>query len=305
MPGRAALALLAFIPLVLLWIRLEGSLFPKKSTIDFWRLSDMPFLKKLEGFFYGARPALYLKPATWSWLIRLLGKNEQGETYHGKVMTRSDTARLISIDEPVSLTELEHVIPYDVARSIILKDPLPSLAAMDCPCRAQKKDACEPRDVCIVMGEPFVSFVLDHHPGKSRRLTVEEALKIVEEEEKRGHIHTAWFKDAMHDRFYTICNCCSCCCLGMKSFFRGTPRIAHSGYSPAIDAGLCAGCGSCAGVCPFSAISAQGESYTIDTGKCMGCGLCSTHCPTGAIRLSLAPGRGIPLDIGMLTQTPG
>ncbi len=228
-----------------IWRRLEGRLLPRKSTVDFWRLSGMPFLKKLEGYFYGTRPALYLRPATWGWLIRHLGRSEQADTYHGKDMTCSDTLRLVSVDEPVHIEDLEHVIPYRVARTLILNDPLPSLAAMDCPCRAQKADACEPRDVCIVMGEPFVSFVLDHHPDKARRLTVEEALRIIEEEDRRGHIHTAWFKDAMHDRFYTICNCCPCCCLGMKSFFRGTPRIAHSGYSPEIDEDLCVACGSC------------------------------------------------------------
>jgi len=302
MPVRAALALLVLAPLVLLWIRLEGSVFPKKSTRDFWRLSGMPFLKKLEGYFYGTRPALYLRPATWGWVIRLMGSREQGDTYHGKVMTKGDTSRLISVNEPVHLTDLEHVIPYSVARDIILKDPLPSLAAMDCPCRAQKKDACEPRDVCLVMGEPFVSFVLDHHPDKSRRITVAEALTIIEEEDRRGHIHTAWFKDAMHDRFYTICNCCSCCCLGMQSFIRGTPRIAHSGYSPVVDAGLCASCGTCADLCPFKAIDAKGEVPVIDKDVCMGCGLCAGHCPAGAISLVPAPQKGTPLDIDKLRQ---
>jgi MinD superfamily P-loop ATPase len=32
---------------------------------------------------------------------------------------------------------------------------------MECPCRAQKKDACQPHDVCLVMGEPFTSFIVD------------------------------------------------------------------------------------------------------------------------------------------------
>jgi Pyruvate/2-oxoacid:ferredoxin oxidoreductase delta subunit len=302
MPIRLAFILLVLAPVILVWIKLEGTLFPRRSTIDFWRLSNMPFLKKLEGYFYAARPAIYLRPATWQWVIRLFGNREEGQTYHGKIMTKKDTARLINVNEPVHLTELEHVIPYDVARDIILNDPLPSLAAMDCPCRAQKKDACEPRDVCIVMGEPIVSFVMEHHPNKARRLTVDEALKIIEAEEQRGHIHTAWFKDSMHDRFYTICNCCTCCCLGMKSFFRGTPRIAHSGYSPAIDASICAGCGTCEGICPFSAIADQGGRPVIDTGKCMGCGLCVTHCRIGAISLSLAPQKGTPLNIERLTQ---
>jgi hypothetical protein len=57
------------------------------------------------------------------------------------------------------------------------------LAVMECPCRAQKKDACQPHDVCLVMGEPFTSFIVDHQPEKARRITVEEALQIIAAEE--------------------------------------------------------------------------------------------------------------------------
>ena len=291
------IACIFIISAIWLWVKLEGSLWPKKSTLAFWRLSNLSPDKKLEGYFYAARADWYLKPVTWSWFMRRFVKNESPDTYHGKVMTRPDAVKLVSLKQPLELTELEHVVPYPLARSIILQDPLPSLAVMECPCRAQKVDACLPRDVCLVMGEPFTSFIVEHQPERARRITVDEALQIIAEEEERGHIHTAWFKDAMHNRFYTICNCCSCCCLGMGSMSRGVKRLAHSGYSPLVDRDVCISCGSCASICPFTAVSISAELPEFATDQCMGCGLCVSHCLVGAITLILTPQMGTPLNI--------
>jgi Pyruvate/2-oxoacid:ferredoxin oxidoreductase delta subunit len=283
-----------------IWLALEGRIIPHRSTGAFWNLSDLPFTKKLEGYFYASRPDWYLKPATWHWFMHRFNSGESGDTYHGKVLSREDASRLIRVKKPLALTDLDQVIPYPLAKSIILQNPLPSLAVVDCPCRAQKPDACEPRDICLVMGEPFTSFIIEHQPGKARRISVEEALEIIAAEEERGHIHTAWFKDVMHNRFYTICNCCPCCCLGMKSYFRGVPRLAHSGYSPAIDNEVCSACGNCASICPFHALLTDGEYPVINLDLCMGCGLCVSHCPTDAINLMLAPHKGIPMNIEQL-----
>lgn len=285
---------------LLLWLKLEGRLLPHKSTRHLWYLSPLPLFKKLQGYIYAARTDWYLKPATWTWLIKRL-KNESADSYHGKVLTHSDATKLITINEPLALTNLDYVIPYSMARDIILQDPLPSLAVLECPCRAQKEEACLPRDVCLIVGEPYASFIVDHQPSKARRITVPEALDIIKAENERGHVHTAWFKDVMHNRFYCICNCCSCCCLGMQSYWRGVPRLSHSGYSPSIADDECIGCGECAVICPFQAISLDNE-YPLINDQCMGCGLCCSHCPTGAITLVINPDKGIPLDIGQLLQ---
>jgi formate hydrogenlyase subunit 6/NADH:ubiquinone oxidoreductase subunit I len=282
---------------ICLWIKLEGRLWPHQSTQAFWHLSNLPLGKKLEGYFYAARPDWYLKPVTWPWFMKRFVKNESPDTYHGKMMIRADAVKLITINQPIAIHDLEQVVPYPLARSIILLDPLPSLAVMECPCRAQKKDACQPHDVCLVMGEPFTSFIVDHQPEKARRITVEEALQIIAAEEERGHIHTAWFKDVMHNRFYTICNCCSCCCLGMGSMSRGVERLAHSGYSPCMDLDRCVMCENCASICPFTAISVADAVPEFNMEKCMGCGLCVSHCPVEAITLNLSPQLGTPLNI--------
>ncbi|MBE0447819.1 MAG: ferredoxin family protein [Actinobacteria bacterium] len=285
--------------LILIWLRLERKIVPRESTVAFWRLSNTPLLKRIEGHIYGARTMLYLKMATSPRLLALARGSESADSYHGKVLTGSDAAKLITIDRPVILTDLKHVVPYSRARDIVLSGQ--EIAVLQCPCRELKRDSCEPRDVCLVIGEPFASFVVDHQPEKARMISIDEALDIIYAEERRGHIHTAWFKDAMHDRFYAICNCCPCCCLGMASFFRGTPRLAHSGYRPKIDYDSCEGCGRCIEVCPFIAMEIDdGDRTSIKLDKCMGCGLCVSHCSNGAISLELAPGKGIPLAMDLL-----
>ncbi len=45
----------------------------------------------------------------------------------------------------------------------------------------------------------------------------------------------------------------------------------------------CVSCGSCAGVCPVSAISQGDSQYEIDPAVCVSCGTCAATCPVGAI----------------------
>ena len=53
-----------------------------------------------------------------------------------------------------------------------------------------------------------------------------------------------------------------------------------------IDESLCIGCGKCAELCRFGAISrASGGVCAVDELACEGCGLCVECCPAGAARL--------------------
>ena len=45
----------------------------------------------------------------------------------------------------------------------------------------------------------------------------------------------------------------------------------------------CVSCGTCAGVCPVSAISEGDGKYVIDADACISCGTCAGECPVGAI----------------------
>jgi Pyruvate/2-oxoacid:ferredoxin oxidoreductase delta subunit len=179
----------------------------------------------------------------------------------------------------------------------VLNDP-DHIVALDCPCRAARSDPCLPLDVCLIVGEPFAGFMIEHHPDRARRITQARAAEILEQEHRRGHVHHAFFKDVMLGRFYAICNCCSCCCGAMQAYRNGTPMLASSGYVSEVDSELCIACGTCGELCPFDAVaSADGGIVQVHAEICMGCGVCVDACPVHAHELRRDPSKGEPLEI--------
>jgi ferredoxin len=225
--------------------------------------------------------------------------------YHGKVVPLKAAAQLVTVNEPIRLPELEQVIPYVRARDIILQNP-DHIIALECPCRSNRENPCLPLDVCLIVGEPFASFVAEHHPQRARWISPSEAVNILQAEDERGHVHHAFFKDAMLGRFYAICNCCACCCGAMQAQQRGTPMLASSGYVNQVDEALCIGCGDCIETCQFGALSVEEVFAVVDDQLCMGCGICVSHCDQGALTLIQDPSKGQPLELLQLIENfPG
>ncbi len=295
--------------------------FPKRS---YWkeanRVPGFPLAEKIHGYVYLRFPYLYIGTGIGStWLSKILNvvlpvwnrlfpakprspdAIEFADTYHGKVVPLQTARELVTVKRDIAVPDLEHVIPYKLARSLILEHP-DHIAVLDCPCRAAREHPCLPLDVCLIVGEPFASFVLQYHADKSRAITPAEACAILEAEEQRGHVHHAFFKEAVFERFYAICNCCSCCCGAMDAHFHGTPMLASSGYLSQVDEDLCIGCAECVDFCQFGAITMMDELNHVDTAKCMGCGVCTSHCPQGAISLVLAPEKGVPLEMSKILE---
>ncbi len=221
------------------------------------------------------------------------------DTYHGKAMPLEEAKKLVLINEEIKIPDLEQVIPYKRARSIMMKNP-DRIVALDCPCRSAMENPCLPLDVCLIVGDPFASFVNEHHPDRSRFITRDEAIEILRAEDQRGHVHHAFFKDAMLERFYAICNCCECCCGAMNAHRTGTPMLASSGYISQVDENLCIACGTCAEFCQFEALEMGGSHMNIIYERCMGCGVCVHKCEQGAISLVLEKAKGVPLEISAL-----
>ena len=221
--------------------------------------------------------------------------------YHGKVLPLNSAKQQVAVNEDVEFRNLESITPYSKARDIILKNP-DHIVALQCPCRSSRRDPCLPLDVCLVVGEPFSSYVQEHHPEKSKWISPEDAQQILEDEHTRGHVHHAFFKDAMLDRFYAICNCCSCCCGAIQSMRQGTPMLTSSGYISWLNEDLCVGCGICVEGCPFSAIVLKSPRVYIDEDLCMGCGFCTTLCSEGGLSRALEPSKGVPLEIFRLME---
>lgn len=298
------------------------SFLSESRRVPGFRLFDV-----LHGYFYLRFPYLYISMATGEhrlarWLRPLLNLLDKlftprqavasadlpghkvtfADGYHGKVMPLGGAKELITIGQDLRLSVPEQVIPYITARDLILQNP-DFIVALDCPCRVARPNPCKPLDVCLIVGEPFANFTLEHNPQRSRRITREEAVKILEEEDARGHVHHAFFKEAVLGRFYAICNCCSCCCGAMQAQRNGVPMLASSGYTAHVNEEMCQACGTCREYCQFHALSAGEMGQTaVDGEKCMGCGVCISHCPEKAIELVLTPARGVPLEIHRLME---
>jgi Pyruvate/2-oxoacid:ferredoxin oxidoreductase delta subunit len=274
-----------------------------RSTRSFLRESGLG-LNALHGYIYGRWTPRYvrillglpapdsLRPAAWAatWFAR---------RYHGKVLTHEHARAIIELDREIPGRDLEQIVPYPLARDIVLNGP-PDGVVYECPCRHARETHCEPTQVCMAVGKPISDFVLEHQPDSSRRLTQAEAPELLEAEHRRGHVHCAWFKDAMLSRFYAICNCCRCCCGGIEKMRQGVGIVAGSGYVVQIDAALCANCDDCVTACPFGGLSRRDGETVHDWDLCMGCGVCAETCATGAISLVRDEKKGVPLEVRAL-----
>jgi Pyruvate/2-oxoacid:ferredoxin oxidoreductase delta subunit len=297
-------------------------LFVKPSTRSFVeearKISGYSLFDIIHGYVYARWPYLYIgigkgehPLSKWfiplaGWFNNLVTKKKETEpaedkigfadTYHGKAVPLETAKKLVLINEEIKIPDLEQVIPYKRARSIIMKNP-DHIVALDCPCRAAKENPCLPLDVCLIVGEPFASFIREHQPGRSRWITRDEAVAILKAEDERGHVHHAFFKDVMLERFYAICNCCDCCCGAMKAHRNGTPMLASSGYVSQVDEDLCIGCSDCNYYCQFGALEVVDGLNHVIYEKCMGCGICVSKCEHGALSLVRDEAKGIPLEI--------
>jgi len=304
------------------------STFFKPSTHAFFqearKTPDFSLFDYIHGYLYGRWPYLYISIGTgehpltrfirplWDIISKIFHRQKSdilgsmnetfAETYHGKVIPFEEANRLITVNKEISLKNLEQVIPYTHARDIILQNP-DHIVTLECPCRSARSNPCMPMDVCLIVGEPFASFVIEHHPHRSRWITQEIALEILRAEHNRGHVHHAFFKDAMLGRFYAICNCCSCCCGAMQAWRNGTPMLASSGYISKVDNNLCTSCGTCIEFCQFKALDIVGDKAHVNEELCMGCGVCVSKCDHKAHLLIRDPSKSEPLEIFKLINS--
>jgi len=294
-----------FIAILVFWLIGEYWHLLRPST---WQVLKENGLKRvfnlnaIHGYIYGRWTVKYLYTLR-NYIYPHLG--ERGKRwlrnrYHAKILTQENAEFIVMLNHDIPLQDLEQIIPFPIARDIVLTGP-PDVVVYECGCRNSRPNPCQPTQVCMVIGKPFTDFILEHNPNTSRRLSQAEAIELLRDEHERGHMHTAWFKDACIDRFYVICNCCKCCCGGIEAMTKfGNPVMASSGYIAKLDENICTGCGTCADACPFNALTINDQLSIMDWDKCMGCGICQALCPNNARSLVLEERKGIPLDVRLL-----
>jgi NAD-dependent dihydropyrimidine dehydrogenase PreA subunit len=303
----AALVLLSVLSL---WLFGERWRLLRPSTWRFMKEYGLKGILNLKGphaYTYARWTNQYIKVLVYKVfpLLKPAGKKWLSDRYHAKVLTNEQAKAIITLNQEIPLQDLEQIIPYPMARDLILKGP-PDVVVMECGCRLASSSGCQPTQVCMVVGQPFVDFLLEHKPESTRRLTPAEALELLQAEHERGHVHHAWFKDACLDRFYSICNCCKCCCGGIKAMVKyGIPMLAPSGYIAQVDKELCKACGTCVNACPFDANSMGEDGIAVDWQKCMGCGVCVDLCRGNARSLVRDERKGVPLDVRLLVKESG
>lgn len=234
------------------------------------------------------------------------------DRYHAKVLSRGDLKKILDLEGTVMLgpDTTGRIIPYKNANKIVLREPA-YLAVMDCPCKLGLDDPCQPVASCIAVGRPLVDFWMEHcSKYHVRRITKEEALAVIEEHRRKGHINQAFFKVATGGSMGVICSCCSRCCVSMRATaltrrIKGAENVsqyAPSGYTVKHDPEKCVLCGTCARFCNFGAVEVREDERIYDPGRCYGCELCVENCPQGALSLVLEEGGLLPLDLDLVKK---
>lgn len=175
------------------------------------------------------------------------------------------------------------VIPMSDVRQII--PMMNSIVRLPCVCRKATLGA--EKRYCFGIGV-YPEDELKNQPelpNNFELMTGDEALKSMEEFDKKGMIHTIW-------TFGTpfiggLCNCDRDCGAYRARVWNGTNLFFKGEYIAEVDPDKCTGCKNCQKQCQFGAVSFSlgSQKCGIEKQICYGCGVCKTACPKGAITL--------------------
>jgi ferredoxin len=178
----------------------------------------------------------------------------------------------------------EVIMPYDDVKELVLQAN--SFELQDCICRKQLdllgKRQCEfPVRACL-------TFSVKERPAGTYSVTRQEALKVLDQAEEVGLVHTV---SNVAKGVHYVCNCCGCCCTILRGItqFGIENSVAKANYYAVVEAEECNGCGTCEERCQVRACVVEGDVAVVDLAKCIGCGLCVTGCPSEAVKLERKP----------------
>ena len=184
------------------------------------------------------------------------------------------------------------VTTWESAREIVKKAGYGAVGM--CYCRHKKEHLGQECDkgaptenICISLGSAARFMV---RRGFAEERSVEQLLAILD---TARELHLTHITDNIRNKPSFICNCCSCCCELLAGVIRGYPGgVAKAGYTLAIEAESCKGCGLCAKACNVEALTRVDNpsgkpkfTMTVDTERCLGCGACVSACTTDSLSM--------------------
>jgi Pyruvate/2-oxoacid:ferredoxin oxidoreductase delta subunit len=190
--------------------------------------------------------------------------------------------RVIPVQKYVDIEH--HIASYEDVSAIL--DKMDNIVVTDCFCRKQKKlqgEGCSRHlEACFMFGS-MAQYYIDNNLG--RKITKEEALKIVSDAQKSGLVT----QPATSQNPTGMCNCCGACCavLGAIQQNPNPAEIVFSNHYASINQDNCIGCEACIDLCPMEAINLNDSGLAeVNLTRCIGCGVCLTTCDYEAARLN-------------------
>ncbi len=211
--------------------------------------------------------------------------NEYFEEAFMDEYNKSGIPQLRTIPIGQSVDYEQKISSYDELRTLIdnIGEPI---AVAECICRKGEdllNNPCkrtEIRESCFSFRRAAEFYI---EKGLGRKITKEEALKILEKAEEDGLV----IQPANSQRPMNICTCCDCCChiLRNQSRYPEPARLFATNYYAEVDPELCVGCGICEERCNMDAVHVEDNIAQVNKMQCIGCGVCIPTCTSEAIKL--------------------
>ena len=209
---------------------------------------------------------------------------ELWEEYHHEALGASFAGqptplmRVVAVEKSIKAENRVH--PYEEVRNFIRDAKY--IALTQCACRVSVAKCDKPKEVCLIF-EEMAEFLVER--GFARHISKEEGMKVLDEAEKAGLVHTS---NNSSDKALLICNCCPCCCTVLRGMtqLKQPHAFEPSRFEARVISENCNGCAICAEErCPMKTIEMKNDVAVVNAASCIGCGLCVSGCPMDAIVL--------------------